>query len=121
MASPTDTESPCADMGDRRVDATLIHEDVLKQRRAEYGAQIVSAVGRQLEGAGLRRISCGTTTGSSVSPRRAEVIVPTSPPWGKCRHREFPRDLFPVGAIPGTIPRSCRRECQPDADPVAMG
>ncbi|MGB8295076.1 MAG: hypothetical protein WCG85_06585, partial [Polyangia bacterium] len=78
MASPTDTESPCADMGDRRVDATLIHEDVLKQRRAEYGAQIVSAVGRQLEGAGLRRISCGTTTGSSVSPRRAEVIVPTS-------------------------------------------
>ena len=28
---------------------TRIHQDVLKARRAEYGAQIVSAVGRQLE------------------------------------------------------------------------
>jgi len=44
MASPLHG-IPCADMGDRRVDATLIHEDVLKTSAEPIRAQIVSAVG----------------------------------------------------------------------------
>ena len=51
-----------------------IHQDILKERRAEYGAKIVAALGRQLGGRISNPSSTSTTNSSATSTRRCAAL-----------------------------------------------